>query len=173
GVDGEKVAILSPMIPAQPITPDYRNRQNQLIYSGKFAEEWYTEEIIRAAQQLTDKDVTFCIVGDKFQGDLRARKGAIQQAFQETANIDWMGAVSRAESQAYIAQSDIGISWRSETIDNDASVELSTKLLEYARLGKPVLLRRTKMHEQLLGADYELFVDTEADFFGEDTTCLI
>ncbi|EUJ41862.1 group 1 glycosyl transferase, partial [Listeria riparia FSL S10-1204] len=31
-------------------------------------------------------------------------------------------------------------------------------------IGKPVLLRRTKMHEQLLGADYELFVDTEADF---------
>ncbi|MBC1403221.1 glycosyltransferase family 4 protein [Listeria booriae] len=163
-VDGKKVAILSPMIPAQPITPDYRNRHNQLIYSGKFAEEWYTEEIIRAAKQMTDKDVTFCIVGDKFQGELRARKGEVQQAFQETANIDWVGAVSRAESQAYIAQSDIGISWRSETIDNDASVELSTKLLEYARLGKPVLLRRTKMHEQLLGSDYELFVDTEADF---------
>ncbi|MBC1210029.1 glycosyltransferase family 4 protein [Listeria booriae] len=163
-VDGKKVAILSPMIPTQPIIPDYRNRNNQLIYSGKFAPEWYTEEIIRAARKMMDTDITFCIVGDKFQGDLRARSGEIKQAFQETDNIDWVGAVSRAESQAYIAASDIGISWRSESIDNDASVELSTKLLEYARLGKPVLLRRTKMHEQLLGKDYALFVDTEEEF---------
>ncbi|MBC1436033.1 glycosyltransferase family 4 protein [Listeria rocourtiae] len=163
-VSGEKVAILSPMIPAQPNTPDYRNRNNQLIYSGKFAAEWYTEEIIRAARKLADTDITFCIVGDKFQGELRARNGKIKQAFQQTENIDWVGAVSRAESQEYIAASDVGISWRSELIDNDASVELSTKLLEYARLGKPVLLRRTKMHEQLLGVDYELFVDTEAEF---------
>ncbi|MBC1272363.1 glycosyltransferase [Listeria booriae] len=166
-VDGEKVAILSPMIPAQPITPDYRNRNNQLIYSGKFAPEWYTEEIIHAAQKLTDTDIQFCIVGDKFQADLRARSREIKQAFKDTANINWVGAVSRAESQAYIEASDIGISWRSELIDNDDSVELSTKLLEYARLGKPVLLRRTKMHEQLLGIDYELFVNTEEEFLAK------
>ncbi|WP_239257192.1 glycosyltransferase [Listeria ilorinensis] len=167
GVDGNKIVILSPMIPAQPVTPDYRNRHNQLIYSGKFAKEWYTEEILQAAAHLAEKDVTFCIVGDKFQGELRSRSTEIKQAFQKMENIIWAGAVSRAESQEYIAKSDVGISWRSETIDNDASVELSTKLLEYARLGKPVLLRRTKMHEQLLGDDYELFVDTEEEFIAK------
>ena len=49
-------------------------------------------------------------------------------------------------------------------IDNDHSVELSTKLLEYGRMGKPILLRRTKLHEEVLGKDYPMFVDTLGDF---------
>ena len=39
----------------------------------------------------------------------------------------------------------------------DASLELSTKVLEFGALGLPVILNRTPMHEALLGADYPLF----------------
>jgi glycosyltransferase involved in cell wall biosynthesis len=56
---------------------------------------------------------------------------------------------------------DIGLSWRHP--DLDASLELSTKVLEMGALGLPVVLNRTPMHEDLLGADYPLFANTEEE----------
>lgn len=47
--------------------------------------------------------------------------------------------------------------WRDAALD--ASPEISTKMLECSALGTPPLLNRTTMHEQLLGADYPLFID--------------
>ncbi|MBC1521312.1 glycosyltransferase family 4 protein [Listeria aquatica] len=168
-VDGEKIQLLYPMIPDfENELPRFQNRHSRLIYSGKFHEDWYTEEIIEATKKLAEENsqIHTQIVGDKFQERLREPKNQlrIKKAFQETTAIDWMGAVSREECQALIAEADVGISWRSESLDNDESVELSSKLLEYGRLGKPALVRRTKMHEDLLGKDYPLFVDDEADF---------
>ena len=48
-----------------------------------------------------------------------------------------------------------GCRWRHPELD--ASLELSTKVLEFGALGLPVVLNRTPMHEALLGADYPLF----------------
>ncbi|HJY56652.1 MAG TPA: glycosyltransferase family 1 protein, partial [Streptosporangiaceae bacterium] len=45
----------------------------------------------------------------------------------------------------------------------DASLELSTKVLEYGAIGLPVILNRTPMHEGLLGADYPLFAASLTD----------
>src|SRR5262249_57498087 len=59
------------------------------------------------------------------------------------------------------ASCDIGLSWRHP--DLDASLELSTKVLEFGALGLPVILNRTPMHEALLGADYPLFAVSLAD----------
>jgi glycosyltransferase involved in cell wall biosynthesis len=56
---------------------------------------------------------------------------------------------------AISAACDIGLSWRDHSLD--ASLELSTKVLEFGILGLPVILNRTPMHEDLLGADYPLF----------------
>src|ERR1700729_4343551 len=53
------------------------------------------------------------------------------------------------------SEGDIGLSWRHPELD--ASLELSTKVLEFGQLGLPVILNRTPMHEALLGADYPLF----------------
>jgi len=53
------------------------------------------------------------------------------------------------------ASCDIGLSWRDPSLD--ASLELSTKVLEFGMLGLPVILNRTPMHEALLGADYPMF----------------
>lgn len=167
-VDGEKIRLLYPMVPESAAIPSFRNKHNRLIYSGKFHEDWHTEEIISATKKLAASDTRIHtqIVGDKFQERLREKENQlrIKAAFREETSIDWVGAVSRETCQALIEEADIGISWRSASLDNDASVELSSKLLEYGRLGKPSLVRRTKMHEDLLGKDYPLFVDTEEDF---------
>jgi len=60
-----------------------------------------------------------------------------------------------AEMEQIAAEGDIGLSWRHPELD--ASLELSTKVLEFGQLGLPVILNRTPMHEDLLGADYPLF----------------
>ncbi|MBC1399044.1 glycosyltransferase [Listeria fleischmannii] len=167
-VDGAKIQLLYPMIPNFGDVPSFRNKHSRLIYSGKFHEDWHTEEIISVTEKLATRNsrIHTQIVGDKFQDRLRERENQlrIKKALNETPSIDWVGAVSREACQDLIAEADIGISWRSASLDNDESVELSSKLLEYGRLGKPALVRRTKMHEALLGEDYPLFVDTEADF---------
>lgn len=170
-VDGEKIQILFPMVPNGAAQPSFRNENDRLVYTGKFAADWYTEEIVEAASEL-EGNITVGIAGDKFQGELTAKKEQIMKQFAEEPKIDWRGAMSRSASQQFIEDGDIGISWRSEVIDNDESVELSTKLLEYGRLGKPVLLRRTKMHEGLLGKDYPLFVTTKEQFIEKATQSL-
>lgn len=170
-VDGVKIQILFPMVPNITSEPSFRNRNDRLIYTGKFATDWYTEQIVEVASELGEK-ITIGIAGDKFQGELAAKKAHIMQQFTEEPKISWYGAMSRSASQRFIEDGDVGISWRSEVIDNDESVELSTKLLEYGRLGKPVLLRRTKMHEDLLGEDYPLFVDTKEQFVKKATQSL-
>lgn len=167
-VDGAKIRLLYPMIPNFETFPRFRNKHSRLIYSGKFHEDWYTEEIISATKKLAEKNVRIHtqIVGDKFQDKLRESEHQlrIKKEFRDTESIDWIGSVSRKKCQELIEEADIGISWRSASLDNDESIELSSKLLEYGRLGKPALVRRTKMHEDLLGVDYPLFVDTEAEF---------
>jgi len=166
GVKGEKFCLLTPMIPDYDQIPDFINKNNSLVYTGKFAKGWYTEEILAAFERLyeIDNSVVLNIAGDKFQGELIPERERISQQLRTKEGINWVGAIPRTQSLQLISESDIGIGWRCKTIDNDSSVELSTKLLEYGRLGKPVLLRRTKMYEELLGKDYFLFVDDEEDF---------
>lgn len=176
-VDGEKIQLLYPMIPdLENELPRFQNRHSRLIYSGKFHEDWYTEEIIEATKKLAKENpqIHTQIVGDKFQERLREPENQlrIKNEFQKTSAIDWVGAVSRDRCQALIAEADVGISWRSASLDNDDSVELSSKLLEYGRLGKPALVRRTKMHEDILGKEYPLFVDSEADFVSKTLAVL-
>ncbi|MES9685332.1 group 1 glycosyl transferase [Gottfriedia acidiceleris] len=165
-ISGEKFEILYPMIPNIEEEPDFRNKNHSLVYTGKFASGWYTEEILSAFEELHRKDELSIlnVAGDKFQGDLASKKNQITKTLKSGPGINWLGGISRSASNELINRSDVGISWRSSEIDHDKSLELSTKLLEYGRLGKPVLLRRTKMHENLLGNDYPLFVESKDEF---------
>ncbi|WP_052345752.1 glycosyltransferase [Paucisalibacillus sp. EB02] len=173
-VNGEKLNLLLPMIPDYNEVPEFKNRNSSLVYSGKFAQDWYTEEIIDAYKKIKKQDtnIKLNIAGDKFQGELIARKKDIIITLKGESGINWVGGVSRKASLEFIESSDIGVSWRSKAIDNNNSVELSTKLLEYGRLGKPILLRRTIMHEELLGKEYPLFVDTEEEFISKSIEVL-
>ncbi len=165
-VQGDKFVELSPMIP-NPVEsqPPFENKHNQLVYAGKFARNWNILEIIKVLKKLEQETfpVRACIVGSKFQRDVSFEKEQIIQDFEHSEIIHWYNGLSRDQTMEIVKDSDIGIGWRSSEIDNDSSLELSTKILEYGILGKPYIVRRTKIHEQLLGADYELFVDDEDD----------
>ncbi|MFS7003929.1 glycosyltransferase [Carnobacterium maltaromaticum] len=158
--NGNKIELLYPMIPNINKQPTFKNNGNKIIYSGKFAEDWYTEEMLDIVEALDSENYPFefMIAGDKFQGALTNKKESIVNRFNSKSKLKWYGAVSRERSQELMSQADIGFGLRSETIDNDQSVELSTKLLEYGSLGIPVLCRPTKMHRELFGEDYPFFV---------------
>src|SRR2546429_9135895 len=83
------------------------------------------------------------------------------RAALEGGGVTWHGGRSREEARRLPGSCDIGLSWRHP--DLDASLELSTKVLEFGVLGLPVILNRTPMHEALLGADYPLFAVSLAD----------
>jgi len=111
------------------------------------------------------------MVGDKVHDDPRdpTYKRRMRESLGEVGapsvpGVIWHGGQPRAEAMRLAASGDVGLSWRHPELD--ASLELSTKVLEFGQLGLPVILNRTPMHEALLGADYPLFaasIDDVAD----------
>ncbi len=134
----------------------------RLVYSGKFAPRWNTLEMTELPGLLAARGVAaeLHMIGDKIHDD----PGDYQQRMRAalgTQGVTWHGGHSREDALRLAAACDIGLGWRHP--DLDASLELSTKVLEYGALGLPVILNRTPMHEGLLGADYPLFAASLAD----------
>jgi glycosyltransferase involved in cell wall biosynthesis len=136
----------------------------RLVYTGKFAPRWNTLEMTRLPSLLAERGVSAEVhmVGDKIHDDPRdaSYRRRMRAALGEVGSpavpgVIWHGGQPRAEAMRLAAAGDIGLSWRHP--DLDASLELSTKVLEFGQLGLPVILNRTPMHEALLGADYPLF----------------
>ena len=160
-LDPEHIYILPPLIPPIVKNPSFRNRLNSVCYTGKFSEEWGTPGLVDTFKELRKKIpyVKLNVAGNKFHGDLGGRRAEIENFFAEDDDVNWVGVVSRQESILLSRSSDIGFALRSGEIDNDNSQELSTKLFEYMSAGKPVVLRPTRVHKDLLGSDYPLFAD--------------
>jgi glycosyltransferase involved in cell wall biosynthesis len=117
------------------------------------------------------------MVGDKVHDDPRdaGYKRRMRAALGEVGTpavpgVIWHGGQPRAEAMRLAASCDIGLSWRHP--DLDASLELSTKVLEFGQLGLPVILNRTPMHEALLGADYPLFAASLDDVADAAAACV-
>jgi glycosyltransferase involved in cell wall biosynthesis len=172
----------SPVMPAQAGSPQRRERARtgtagddalRLVYTGKFAPHWNTYEMTKLPGLLAALGITaeMHMVGDKIHNDPSdpgyARRMCTALGTPRTAltpgaepapaagGVIWHGGVPREAAMQLAASCDIGVSWRDASLD--ASLELSTKVLEFGLLGLPVILNRTPMHEELLGADYPLF----------------
>jgi glycosyltransferase involved in cell wall biosynthesis len=134
----------------------------RLVYTGKFAPRWNTLEMTGLPALLAARGVAseLHMAGDKIHDDAASYQQRMREAL-EGDGVTWHGGHSREEAMRLAASCDIGLSWRHP--DLDASLELSTKVLEFGALGLPVILNRTPMHEALLGADYPLFAVSLAD----------
>jgi glycosyltransferase involved in cell wall biosynthesis len=128
----------------------------RLVYTGKFAPRWNTLEMTGLPGLLAARGVAseLHMAGDKIHDDPSGYQQRMRAAL-DTEGVTWHGGQSREDAMRLAASCDIGLSWRHP--DLDASLELSTKVLEFGALGLPVILNRTPMHEALLGADYPLF----------------
>jgi glycosyltransferase involved in cell wall biosynthesis len=156
--------LFPPVIPEQdppltspPIQPDEPLR---LVYSGKFAPLWNTLEMTALPAELAERGIRaeFHAIGDKIHHDLAdpSYHYRMLTALRSTPGVIWHGGQSREAAMRICAQSHVGLGWRDAALD--ASLELSTKVLEYGSVGLPVVINRTPMHEALLGVDYPLFV---------------
>ena len=134
----------------------------RLVYTGKFAPRWNTLEMTELPGLLSARGIAaeLHMAGDKIHDGPDGYRERMRAALDKQG-VTWHGGRSREEAMRLAASCDIGLGWRHP--DLDASLELSTKVLEFGALGLPVILNRTPMHEALLGADYPLFAASLAD----------
>ncbi|MFY7067945.1 glycosyltransferase [Nocardiopsis changdeensis] len=139
----------------------------RLAYTGKFAPAWNTLEMtgLPAALERRGVDAELVMIGDKVHADPADWSKRMRKALENTPGVDWRGGMPRADALRASAECDFGLSWRDPSMD--ASLELSTKVLELGALGLPVILNRTPMHEAMLGADYPLFAGADLDSVAE------
>ena len=140
-------------------------RPVRLVYTGKFAPLWNTLQMTRLPELLNDRGIAaeLHMVGDKIHEVAYDPEWSthMREALEATPGVIWHGGMPRQAAMELSASADFGLSWRSHQMD--ASLELSTKVLEFGALGVPALLNRTLMHESLLGEDYPLFVSDADD----------
>jgi glycosyltransferase involved in cell wall biosynthesis len=162
-----KSVLLPPMIPPAPAPEDKDlGGPFKLIYIGKFAPLWNTLEMTVEVGKLRTAglDVELHLVGDKIHQvpEDPGYYSRMQHALESTGGVIWHGARSRQEVLEMLPAFDLGLSWRGSKLDD--SLELSTKVLEYAEAGLPVVLNRGPVNESLLGTDYPLFVSDSKSF---------
>jgi glycosyltransferase involved in cell wall biosynthesis len=162
-----KMILLPPMIPDGIEVPAKREQGRsglRLFYAGKFAPAWGIEELCSqvAEVQKGHPDVVLTIAGDKFHNppDDPGYADRVRKAL-DGDGVRWLGAITRSQVFEELRQTDLALSVRDASLDT--SRELSTKLLEYAAAGVPVVANRTLMHEELFGLDYPLLVDSYGD----------
>lgn len=163
-IDGEKFKILNPMIFKDSIKPTEKKRKS-IVYAGKLAKNWYIHELIEIMNRLynIDSEITLHFVGDKVGPDLADEKDYLLDTLQSMPNVVFYGSLPKNETTEIINSCELGYSFRSPEVDNDESLELSSKVLEYCFCNVPLILRKTKMHDDVLGEDYPLYVDSVDD----------
>ena len=167
-VPAERILVLPPMVPEEAFAERPAERAAdapagapvRLVYSGKIDRSYNVEAFLGLPALLAGRGIeaAVTVVGDKFNAaaedpGFRAR---MEAALAATPGVAWERGVARARALELMAAGDFGLCWRNPRHDN--SLEVSTKLLEFAALGVPPLLNRTAIHARLLGADYPFFV---------------
>jgi glycosyltransferase involved in cell wall biosynthesis len=164
----DQILILAPMIPGlAPVTekaPDPTSPR--LGYSGKFSPPYRILEMLDAFELIRDEmpRAEFHIVGDKIHNapPVPGFVDRVRHRLENTPGVIWHGGVTRGEASAILNDVDIAASWR--TPEFDTSVEMSTKVLEYASLGLPVLMNPSPVQQRLFGPNYQAYVSTPAEF---------
>jgi glycosyltransferase involved in cell wall biosynthesis len=166
--EGDRVTLLPPMVTTVEegirVRPD--RLRPKLGYSGKFSPAYRIVEMLDAFEEIRRAvpDAEFHVVGDKFHNapPVEGFVETVTERLETTAGVVWHGGLSRTDANAIMATVDVASSWRTPQLDS--SLELSTKVLEYAALGIPVLMNRSRVQERVFGADYPGYVTSTSDF---------
>jgi len=158
----KQIRILSPMIPGY-FLPSVMPPEDELIitYSGKLCRDYMAKEMTELISSL-DKEYKFllCIAkyyrpdGEQYIKDVRSRLAKAREAGKALV-FEQLDRETVAE-----LQKGTHVGWSVRDNRMAESSEISTKVLEYCSLGKPVLLNRHESNITLLGSDYPLFVDS-------------
>nr|WP_163503431.1 glycosyltransferase [Halomonas socia] len=166
-LDTDKVRLYTPVIPDMPkdLLP-LNQRPIRAIYAGKFKDDWMTLEMAESWRSIYCQipGSELMMVGDKIHEEPNQSGYAqrMQCALQTTPGLSWLGAQPRKAVQHQLQQARVGLSWRDESMND--TVEYSTKILEYGGAGCAAILNRNSLHEELLGENYPLFVNSRDEF---------
>lgn len=163
----DKFSLYTPVIPDIPDSlPPIAERPMRAIYAGKFKADWMTMDMVEAWPAIHDQipNSELIMIGDKIHNEPNQPnyQQQMRQSLESTAGVRWLGALSRELVQQELQQARVGLSWRSESMND--TVEYSTKILEYGGAGCAAILNRNALHEQLLGHDYPLFANSVEEF---------
>ena len=160
-VDGKKFQLLSPMIFMEKEDNTIKYPKS-IVYAGKIAQYWNVLELIDIMDELykKDKDITLYMIGDKFNRELAHRKDEIIAKLKSMPNVKFYGTLPKSKTTEIVKKCELAYSFRSVEIDNNHSLEIASKLLEYCFCNIPVLIRKTNMHTDILGDKYPLYVES-------------
>lgn len=166
-LSSDKLFLYTPVIPDLPkVTLPIAQRQHIAVYAGKFKAEWKTLEMAsywpEVHRHVPGSELV--MIGDKIHAEIVPAnyKELMGSALESTPGLRWLGALSRNAVQEHLQSARVGLSWRAESMND--TVEYSTKILEYGGAGCAAILNRNALHEALLGKDYPLYANSEAEF---------
>jgi glycosyltransferase involved in cell wall biosynthesis len=154
-----------PPLPARAVesVPDAPFR---FVYAGKFAPRWGIRELFAAQKKLLSvlSDAELHVFGDKIHNpaDDPSFYPTVKEKLATGKGITWHGAVDRDELLRCLTGMHACWAYRDPTFERE-TLELSTKVLEYASLGLPIILARSQVFEELLGVDYPLFATSDEE----------
>lgn len=132
----------------------------RVSYSGKIDPRYCVGDLLEAGPQVKTPGVTVDVCAGKLT--IPPGEEDFGESFQSLRNrpadgVNFFEGLSHQDVVNKMREADVGFCLRSD--DFDASLEYSTKMLEYATLGVPPLVNRTEPNVALFGADYPLLVD--------------
>ncbi|MFM8331984.1 MAG: glycosyltransferase family 4 protein [Candidatus Methylumidiphilus sp.] len=161
-VASKKVGILRPMIPdtysADIVIP---TKHLSVIYMGKLSKEYMAAEMVDFIRKAPEA-VNFLVLAAKYQRSdgedyvKKLRSGL--NAAQSSGKALVMNSLSRLDVMRLAKGAHIGWSLRGKVYAE--SSEISTKVLEYCSLGKPVILNDFSSNKTLLGDAYPLYANS-------------
>lgn len=160
-----KVKIVPPMIPEARTETRDRDAETvfTLAYAGKFAPKWGIGELFKAYEALRAAvpAAELHVFGDKIHKPADAPDffEKTKKKLRDTRGLKWHGAVSRDELERQLKRVDACWAYRDPEFER-GTLELSTKVLEYASLGIPFIVARSDVFETLLGKNYPLFAES-------------
>jgi glycosyltransferase involved in cell wall biosynthesis len=160
-----RTKLLPPMIPATEtvasVAEDFA--QFRYCYAGKFAPRWGIRELFDAHAQLraTEPEAELHVYGDKIHNpaDDPEFHPAVVNRLNSEEGLQWHGALDRNGLMRELQSMHASWAFRDPVFEQE-TLELSTKVLEYASLGVPVILAPSAVFRSVLGDDYPLFAES-------------
>jgi len=165
-VDGSKFRTLYPMV-FDDGSEEVAKEPKSIVYAGKISKEWHIFEILETMEKLyeIDPEIRLHFIGNTFKRDV-ANKDTIAEINKRLANapnISYHGALPRKQTADVVKRCQLGYAFRAKTVDNDNSLELSMKVLEYCSYGVIPIIRKIEMYKAIFGDEFPMFVDSVDD----------
>jgi glycosyltransferase involved in cell wall biosynthesis len=164
-----RTLLMPPAIPTDtPVRVDADRPVRRMLYTGKFHPFYPVGRMIDILTELRAElpDLELHVAGDKIVRlpDDPEYAPDLEHRLRTTPGVVWHGGLTRDATARLLGEGGVALSlWDYAHGSRMNDLVVSTKLLDYAAVGLPVVLTRTATQVDLLGTDYPLFVDDLAE----------